>query len=68
MNESSVAVRYLYTPNHGGASASQDAEKRDALVYRRCAKELATTRSDVWRVLSASSLSYICMQRSSRGY
>lgn len=36
MNESSVAVRYLYTPHHGGAGAPQEGDKSDALVYRRC--------------------------------
>ena len=37
MNESSVAVRYLYTPHHGGAATpGQEGAKSDALVYRRC--------------------------------
>ncbi len=36
MNESSVAVRYLYTPHHGGsATPGQEGAKSDALVYRR---------------------------------
>ena len=41
MTESSVAVRYLYTPHHGGggAAATPEGGKSDALVYRRCAAD-----------------------------
>ena len=38
MSESSVAVRYLYTPcsSAAAAAAPQDGAKADTLVYRRC--------------------------------
>ncbi len=43
MNESSVAVRYLYTPHHGGsATPGQEGAKSDALVYRRYAILIGT--------------------------
>ena len=37
MSESSVPVRYLYTPCSGAAAAApQEGAKADTLVYRRC--------------------------------